>query len=320
MDSNTTPHPIIEVLRLASQSELAACEFLEARRWGDCPACVHCGSVNVYKMSDAKTGARNKDLRWRCRDCDKMYSIRSKSVLEETRLPLRVWVHAFWSASASKKGISALQIKRECGISYQSALFLMHRVRLAMGPTEPDTNKLSGTVEADETYVGGKPRFDVYHREKWSAKTPVFGVVQRKGDVRYEVLTKVNSKNLRAALDRHVKRQGTRLMTDQSPLYKAFDKTYEGGHETVNHSVHEYVRGDVSSNTIESCFALIKRGIYGTFHNVSDKHLHRYLGEFSFKWNTRKVNDAERVAAAIRGADGKRLTYKQQLGKVEEVA
>ncbi|MBI3820614.1 MAG: IS1595 family transposase [Planctomycetes bacterium] len=313
--TSKSEHDALEVVRLAAQSEDRAVEFLEASRWGDSPACPRCGSVGVYMVKDAKTGARNKDYRWRCRDCDRFFTVRTGSVLEETRIPLHKWVHALWRSCASKKGVSALQIKREIDVSYESALFLMHRIRFAMGPVEPDKSKLKGTVEADETYVGGKPRFDAYHREKWSSKTPVFGVVQRDGEVRYEVLTKVNSKNLRAALDRHVQRNGTRLMTDQSPLYKAFDKTYEGGHDTVNHSVHEYVRGDVSSNTIESCFALIKRGIYGTFHSVSDKHLHRYLSEFSFRWNTRKADDATRLTSAIKAADGKRLTYSDQLGK-----
>lgn len=148
--------PIVESMRAVGHDELRAVEFMETWRWADSPACPRCGSVNVYTMKDEETGARNKDYRWRCRDCKRMYTLRTGTVFEESRLPLWVWVHAFWSACASKKGVGALQINRECEISYKSALFVMHRMRAAMSENGGDRPKLAGTVEVDETYVGGK--------------------------------------------------------------------------------------------------------------------------------------------------------------------
>lgn len=315
MNSTTTPHEMLDRLRLAAQDEDKAREMLEALRWPKGAACPRCGSVGVYQMKDA-AGNRNKDGRWRCRDCDKMFSVRTGTVLEETRLPLKIWVHAFWSAIASKKGISALQIKRETGISYQSALFLMHRVRKAM--TEDSPAPLTGTVEVDETYVGGKPRKGQWKPKRETGrgtlKTPVVALVQRNGEVRTEVIEFVNSKTLKGAIREHVGRKST-IMTDEWPAYRGIGKEFEGGHFAVKHGRGEYARGNIHSNTAESYFALLKRGIYGTFHNVSKKHLHRYCSEFGFKWNTRTMNDAQRFETLVKAADGKRLTYKQQLGR-----
>lgn len=143
--------PLLEALRAAAVDDQAAVEFLEARRWGDFPACPLFGSVAVYQMR-SRDGQRNKDRRWRCRDCRRMYTVRTGTVMEESRLPLRVWCHAFWRACSSKRGVSAKQIERECEISYKSALFVMHRIRA--GVADLAAPKLSGDVEADETYVG----------------------------------------------------------------------------------------------------------------------------------------------------------------------
>jgi len=142
----------------ACADELAAVEFLEGMRWGSSPVCVHCGSANVYKMADAKTGERNARFLWRCRDCGEQYTVRIGTVYEESRIPLRHWCYAFWRAASSKKGVSALELKRQCQISYKSALFLMNRIRFAMSSDVPTVPPLRGTVEVDETCVGGKPR------------------------------------------------------------------------------------------------------------------------------------------------------------------
>lgn len=306
--------PLLEAMRLACADEPSAVAFLEARRWGGAPACMRCGDVNVYQMRDAKTGTRNKDFRWRCRGCKKMFSVRTGTVLEESRLALSVWVFAFWSACASKKGVSALQISRECRISYKSALFLMHRIRHAMADLSPDRPKLTGTVEADETYVGGKPRHKgTGFKTRADRKSPVIAVVERGGDLRMRALTStVKAADIQSAVLDNVD-ASARLITDESPAYTAIGRKFEGGHETVNHGWKEYVRGDVHSNTIEGAFSLLKRGMYGTFHSVSKKHLHRYVAEFEFRHNARKISDAERADRAIKGADGKRLTHKQQV-------
>jgi len=178
--------PVLEALRRAANDDTAAVEFLEARRWGDHPACPRCGSLDVYQMQDAKTGKRNADNRWRCRDCKRMYTVRTGTVFEESRLPLRVWCYALWKACSSKKGVSAKQIERECEISYKSALFVMHRIRA--GVADLAAPKLSGTVEADETYVGGKPRNRRKGGQGKHDRTPVVGAVERGGDVRFRVM------------------------------------------------------------------------------------------------------------------------------------
>lgn len=303
--------PILEALRIAAVDDAAAVAFLEARRWGDSgAACPRCGSTNVYQMRDAKTGGRNKDCRWRCRDCKRMFTVRTGTIFEESRLPLRVWCHALWRACSSKKGVSALQISRECEISYKSALFLMHRIRA--GVADLAAPKLSGDVEADETYVGGKPRNRRPGGQGQHDKTPVIGAVERGGEVRFRMMERVTASGLKDALAEHVE-PSSRLLTDESSAYTKLGREYEGGHETVNHTRREYARGDVHTNTIEGAFSLIKRGVYGTFHSVSKKHLPRYLAEFEFRYNTRLLDDGQRVAAAIRRADGKRLTYAGQL-------
>ena len=149
---------LIEEIPLACCDETAAVEFLEKQRWGSAPACMKCGSVDVYKMTDSKTGERNRRYLWRCHDCKEQYTVRIGTVYEESRIELRHWCYAFWRASTSKKGVSALEIKRHCQISYRSALFLMTRIRFAMAPAL-DAPKLTGTVELDEVYVGPrKPR------------------------------------------------------------------------------------------------------------------------------------------------------------------
>ncbi len=304
--------PILAALRDAHADEKKAVVFLEQHRWKGEPACPRCGNVSVYAMKDAATGERNKDFRWRCKGCEKMFTVRTGTVFEETRLPLRVWCYALWSACASKKGVSALQISRECEISYKSALFLMHRVRAGMA-AKP-TQQLTGTVEADETYVGGKPRYNVGFNKRGSGtkKAPVFGVVQRDGDLRLRALERLDAKRIRDALLEHVSTTA-RLITDESLAYRVAGRKFRGGHKRVNHTRREYVRGDVHSNTIEGAFSLLKRGVYGTFHSVSRKHLPRYLAEFEFRYNARKVTDGERISRAVRATDGKRLTYKQQV-------
>ena len=303
---------LLEDIPKACEDEKAAVEFMERQRWGYMPACPRCGSVKVSKMKDSN-GERNKRFLWRCHDCKRQFTVRIGTIFEDSRLPLRIWCHAFWRACSSKKGVSALQISRECSITYKTALFLMHRIRYAMA--EPSKQiKLYGTVEIDETYVGGKPRFKGKNkRGRGTKKAPVLALVERDGNVRARVIPSVTSRTLRNALRTVDKR--SRVITDELPLYKCLNNRFRRGHFTVNHSLREYVRGDVHTNTVESYFALLKRGLYGTFHAVSKKHLHRYISEFEFRWNTRKVDDGKRVVAAIKGAEGKRLMYHKPTNK-----
>jgi transposase-like protein len=210
--------PLVAEIPLACSDELAAIEFFERLRWGNTLCCVKCGSVEVYQMKDAKTGQRNKRYLWRCHDCKEQFTVRLATVYEESRLSMRHWAYAFWRACTSKKGVSALEIKRYCRISYKSALFLMSRIRFALAPDIP-TPPFSRVVEVDKTYVGGKPR------------------------VR-------NSKTLKAEI-RKVIDPRARIMSDEHSAYRGLDKEF-ASHEHVAHGRREYARGDVNTNTAES--------------------------------------------------------------------
>lgn len=302
----------LQALPLACSDEKAAVEFMELQRWGDCPCCPRCGSVNVYQMQDSKSAGRQKNYRWFCRDCKQaelppQYTVRTGTVFEDSRIELRHWCFGFWRASTSKKGVSALEIHRQTGLSYKSSLFLLHRIRFAMAPA--DSNPLTGIVEVDETYIGGKPRNPGEEREKWSSKVPVMAMIERGGRVRPKVIADVTAKTLQFAIRENVDRRA-RIMTDEHPSYSGVGRFYKAGHETVNHSNREYARGDVSTNTVEGFFSVLKRGLNGIYHSVSKEHLHRYLAEYEFRHNNRFLEDGPRTSAAIRASEGKRLRYR----------
>lgn len=311
----------------ACSDELAAVEFLESLRWDGEFSCPRCGDTNVYQMQ-GRDGGRERGYRWRCRGCGDQYTVRTGTVMEDSRIPLRFWVHAYWRAASSKKGVSALQLKRETGLTYKSALFLLHRIRWAMADSAPP--KLGGDVEVDETYVGGKPRRPVeaskaYQRTTGRKVKPgpsadfvdrkieVVALVSRDGQARAYVAADVQGHNLKDAIREHVAPSAT-IHTDQLPRYKGIGKDFAGGHHTVNHSVKEYARRDgnrlVTTNTVEGFFALLKRGVIGTYHAVSKKHLHRYVSEFEFRWNHRRIDDGARVKKLIQAGEGKRLRYR----------
>ena len=292
--------------------EQKAIALLEKSRWPDGPFCPYCGSTSAYKLNSDPASKTRKGL-CKCRDCRKLFSVTVGTVFHGSKIPIHKWMTVFHLMSASKKGISALQVSRMMGITYKSAWFMCHRVRLAM-KEGPLSVKLKGIVEVDETYVGGKvgnkplsPRF----REGAKRKAVVLALVERGGNVRSFKVKNAGVKELRKAIEDNVE-QKSRLMTDQWKAYRPIGKGY-ASHETVNHSALEYTRGDVYTNTAESYFSLLKRGIIGTFHNVSEKHLNRYADEFAFRWNYRHVSDTERTMAALKSIDGKRLTYKSPM-------
>lgn len=319
---------LLHKIPLACRDERAAVELFEEQRWGETPCCPRCGDTEV-RMMRGKDDERNKRYLWRCGGCKQQYTVRVGTIMEDSPIPFRHWAYAFWAACASKKGVSAKQIERQTGLSYKAALFLMHRIRWAMAPANAEQPKLGqdgGIVEFDETYVGGKPRgraglrADGLPRRGPRAdfkdrKTPVLAGVQRGGRVKCHVATDVTPATLGAHLRRMVD-TSARLMTDERPSYKGVGQEY-ASHETVNHSLDEYARGDVTTNRVESFFATLKRGVTGTFHAVSKKHLHRYVNEFEFRFNNRDTkdhpgpDDGERTALAMQAACGRRLTYEE---------
>ncbi|MGA2067411.1 MAG: IS1595 family transposase [Thermoguttaceae bacterium] len=303
----------IDVGRLTEQE---ARSILEAIRWPKGPVCPHCGAQTVTRLSDS---AKYRDGVIQCNGCRGQFTVTVGTVMQGSHITLRQWVQAFHSMCSHKKGVSALQLQRNLGLhSYQSAWFLAHRIRLAM-KCDPLASKLKGTVEVDETYVGGKPRkgkkdaagnLIVNKRGRGTKKVPVVALVERSGRVRTRVVEHVTADNLKKAIRDHVSRKAG-IQTDDLGLYQGIGEEFKGGHKTVNHSQGEYARGEVNTNTAESFFALLKRGVHGTFHHISKQHLPRYCDEFSFRWDERKVTDGVRTVEAIKGAAGKRLVYKE---------
>jgi transposase-like protein len=240
--------------------------------------------------------------------------------MEDTHLPLSMWLRAFHFMASSKKGMSALQLQRNLGIgSYRTAWFLAHRIREAMR-ADPVAGMLKGDVQGDETYVGGKPRKGHGQprpkRGRGTNKQPVLVLVETDGKAHSEPIEKIDAASLKCAMQQCIDPSAA-IVTDELPAYPKAAAGFTGGHFTVCHGAEQYVSDDGRhTNTAESFFALLKRGHYGVFHQLSKKHLHRYCDEFTFRWNGRKLTDSERRDAAVMGAEGKRLFYKQPVGEV----
>lgn len=310
------------------QNEDAAREHLEALHWPEGPFCPHCGSVKATRLPPQrgrKTKAhpegavRNGVIQ--CNDCRQQYTVTVGTVFESSKVPLHKWLYVNHVLCSSKKGTSAHQIARNIGVSYKTAWFMMHRIREAMKETHSGPMGGYGeTIEADETYVGGKVKNRsnkqrrVRSGEKMLAPTagkqPVVSLVERGGRVRSFHVANVTGETLRSILVTNAHR-GSWLMTDEHGGYKGVGREFQG-HGVVVHSKGEYARlGVFHTNTIEGFFSLLKRGIIGTYHHVSEQHLHRYTAEFDFRYNTRKLNDFERADESLLGAVGKRLTYRR---------
>ncbi len=288
--------------------ENAARKLLESIRWPDGPVCPQCKNAGAYAMK-SKPGTKKpmKPGMYKCKACRKKFSVTVGTLFEKSHIPLAKWLLAFAWICASKKGISSHQLHRMLGLSYKSAWFMSHRIRLAMERgTFDNPEKLAGIVEVDETYVGGKARGARGRSTK--KKTPVFSLVQRGGDVRSRVVERVTAKSLKGAIREEVEPEA-RVMTDGFSSYQGLGKEF-AEHGVINHSAGIYAEGDIHTNTVESYFSLLKRGIIGAFHHVSKQHLHRYLAEFDFRFSLRKMSDWERTLVALLGIEGKRLMYR----------
>jgi transposase-like protein len=294
------------------QLEDEARQQFEKLRWGNKVHCPRCESENIVKVEPNKEKKIRKGL-YRCKDCRKLkqknqFTVTVGTIFEDSHIKLHVWLQAIILLCSSKKGMSAHQLHRQLGITYKSAWFMAHRIRYAM--EKSSFRKMQGTIEADETYIGGKSR-RIGRQTGFENKTPVLSLVQRNGEVRSFVMPVVSASTLRKTLTEHLSKN-VKLMTDELRGYEKVGKQF-ASHEVVNHSEFEYVRGNVTTNTVEGFFGLLKRGINGVYHHVSKEHLHRYLAEFDFRYNLRKIDDHERTIKAITGFEGKRLTYRDSL-------
>lgn len=296
----------------------AAREYVESVRWQGKPVCPHCGVEDEkhYKITPKK-GSSTRPGVWKCRTCRKQFTVKVGTIFEGSHIGLHKWLHAIHSMCASKKGISAKQLERELGVTYKTAWFMCHRIRWAMQALNPEgpkddsdpEDKLTGVVEVDETYVGGRKKRVGAAGPTSGGKSIVFSLVSRDGEVRSFHVGDVKSATLQGIMKRNIEGEA-RIMTDQMHSYWGVDKHFSS-HEVVDHGKGEYIRGDVGTNFAESYFSLLKRGIFGVFHHVSKKHLQRYLEEFDFRWSTRKVDDLERLAVVLHRSEGKRLFYRE---------
>jgi transposase-like protein len=300
--------------------EDAARAWFESARWPDGPACPHCGSLKHY-ANKSKVGV------YRCgeKECRKDFTVMTKSVMERSHAKLTQWAAAFCLYAASRKGFTAMQLQRHLGCEYNTAWFLHHRVMEAMRRGGLDAGPMMGgpgkVVEADEAYHG---KYDVPRERKTKRYSPltksgrsgpankraIISLVDRsEGKVRSFHVPTADAATVAKIVRENVHAE-SRLHTDESNLYKTVGKEF-AAHETVHHAAKEYVRGDVTTNTVEGYFGIFKRGMKGNYQHCAEKNLHRYLAEFDFRYNTRAMSDGERAVLAIQSGVGKRLTYRQ---------
>ena len=297
-------------------NEAAAQEHCERSRWNGEPTCPHCGSDRIARLA-----GKTATVYFLCRDCRDKFTVRTGSIMERSHVPLHKWLLAFHLMAASKKGMSAKQMERMLGVTYKTAWFLCHRIREAMdGAIGNDPMGGPGKiVEADETWVGGKAK-----NRKFSKPAPkkiVVTLVERGGHARSFHVANVHANTLRTVLVQNIDRQ-TSLSTDAAPHYDMTGGEFRT-HANVNHAAGEYavtkpalgywrnVTARWHSNTVESFFSIFKRGVIGTYHHMSEAHLHRYCREFDMRYSTREMTDGERAALILKGGIGRRLTYRR---------
>jgi len=301
--------------------EQAAREHLEAQRWPTGPYCPFCGEAEAITRLGGKAGELGQCV---CRSCRKKFTVTVGTVFERSHIPLSKWMLGFRLMAASKKGVSAHQLHRMLGITYKSAWFMAHRIREAMRETSPAPMGGEGKiVEMDEMYIAKAPLEQSGTRKDGTPykgkrttglanKHAVVALVERGGEARSFHIRKGMDKGTVDALIAQFIRKDTRLHTDESPLYKGAEK-HGVTHERVNHSKDEYARGDITTNSVEGHFGVFTRGLVGTYQHMSEQHLARYLAEFDFRMNTRValgVDDVSRANRILKGAEGKRLTYR----------
>jgi transposase-like protein len=285
----------------AFPDEQSCVDHLRSIRWKNGAHCPHCGSTKVYHFSDNRTH--------KCGDCRQRFSIKVGTIFEDSKIGLRKWFMAIWLITSHKKGIASTTLARDIKVTQKTAWFMLHRLRHA-ARTKSFNRPLTGTVEVDETFIGGKEKNKHAHKKQNAGRGPVgkavvFGALERNGEFRAFHIHSL--KGVKAAVEAHVK-EGSIVLTDEFAGYQGLGKTYY--HKTVNHSTDEYVRGFYfHTNSIEGAWSHIKRQIYGIHHWISDKHLGNYLSEMTWRYNRREVADGDRMNEFFGRVDG-RLTYK----------
>jgi transposase-like protein len=303
--------------------ETKAREWLEARVWPHGPVCPHCGSTG-HDVT-ALNGKAHRPGVYQCNGCRDQFTVTVKTVFERSKIPLSKWLAALFLLTSSKKGVSAHQLHRSLGISYKSAWFMMHRLREAMrsgGLAPPIMGGPGKIIEADETYFGKIDESEIMPKAKGKrgrragirrpAHRAVLALVERGGKARTFHIAQADQRTVDIVMRANIARE-TKIHTDESAIYNLAPWTF-AGHDTVKHSADEYVRGDVHTNTVEGYFSIFKRGMKGVYQHCKKKHLHRYLAEFDFRYNTRTglgFNDLTRAEQLAGEIKGKRLTYRR---------
>jgi transposase-like protein len=288
-------------------------EHFEKLGWPDGPFCPHCGETEkVYRLQ----GKSHRPGLHHCNSCEGAFTITTGGVMESSHIPLTKWVLGFHLMAASKKGVSAKQLQRTLGLGYRAAWFMAHRIRTAMTPKGGKLGGSGKVLESDETFVGGKAK-NAHANKPIPKKHAVHALVERGGQATAKHVADVSAKTLWEVLEKQADAKSA-LHTDDSLANLSLGKHF-AEHRTVAHTLGEYVTEDglAHTNTAEAFFAILKRGVMGSFHSISEQHLQRYCDEFAFRWNHRSalgIEDTERAAAAIKGAAGKRLTYRQPDG------
>jgi transposase-like protein len=306
MSENDLPKTLQQAIKHFSD-DMVCINLVASLRWADGkPVCPKCEGQRTSFLSTRKM--------WKCLDCKKQFSVKVGTIFEDSPIGLDKWLTAMWLIVNAKNGISSYEIHRALGVTQKTAWFMLHRIRLAM---ESGSIMLSGEVECDETFIGGKAKnMHKSKREKLIkgrgsvGKTAVFGALERKGRVLAKVIESTDRKTLHSEVKNSVEKDSN-LFTDEWLSYRGLDAEYI--HQVINHSI-EYVKDNVHTNGIENFWALLKRTLKGTYVSVEPFHLERYLAEQTFRFNERKLNDKERFLGVLRAVSGKRLTYEMLIG------